>query len=503
VNQPLDAPRIAIAGVLTECNHFGGVPIDMDWFRTNEFFLGDELLSITTSVVGGILDALANSGAEAAPLIYASACPGGVITAECFRLLKNELLDRLRAEIPVDGLLMPLHGAALVEELDDPEGDLIKAAREIVGPETPIVVTLDLHAHVTEKMVEHADAILAWETYPHRDQFSTGQRAATLITDIINGKCEPTMAMAKVPVLTSAIHGSTENDDPFADLMKLTKSQEKLSGVLSTSLFLIHPYMDAADMGSGALVVTDNNLSQAKTLATDIALKYWDRRHNLEPTTFTPFDAIQQGMAISGGPVLLVETADCCGGGAAGDSIATLSALVDCGEDVSAIVPLVDPQAAAICQAAGVGAEIEIELGHHLDARWGTPRTFSGRVEQLSSGQFTYSGGQWEGLQAEMGPSAVFSIGSIQVLITSRATYDWADEQFQSVGLDARSAKFVVAKNPMNYQLAYGAFLKGVFILDTPGPTPATMRHTKFDKLQRPYFPADDDISNLLPRVLT
>ena len=495
-------PRIAVGGVLTECNHFGGLPIDVDSFRSGELFRGDELLAATTSVVGGMLDSLRQCEADPAALIYASACPGGSVTSACYQQLRSELLDRLQQAMPVDGVLMPLHGAALVENVDDPEGDLLHAVRDLVGHEIPVVATLDLHAHVTAEMVQHADALLAWETYPHRDQYNTGRRATRLLIDIRAGKCHPTMAMAKVPVITSAIHGSTDGDDPFAELMRHTKSLELQNGVLSTSLFLIHPYMDLPEMGSGGLVITDDDIDRAATMARGIAEQYWARRTDLEPKTYTPDDAINRGLAVSGGPVILVETSDCCGGGAAGDSIATLSALVERNLDQVSLVPVVDPKAAAVCHAAGEGARLTIALGHQLDARWGQSQEFVGTVERLSDGLFTYIGGQWEGMRAEMGPTAVFSIGKARVLITSRATYDWSDEQYRSVGLEATAAKFVVAKNPMNYRLAYGAVAKETYVLNTPGPTPATVRHLEFKKLERPFFPADHDIPGLQPTIL-
>ena len=154
------------------------------------------------------------------------------------------------------------------------------------------------------------------------------------------------MAMAKVPVVTSAIHGSTNDDDPFAELMRHTKSLEDEPGVLSTSLLLVHPYMDVEGMGSGGLVITDDDLDRAAALATDVANRYWSRRHDLEPDTCLPADAIQQGLAVGGGPVILVETADCCGGGAAGDSVATLQALLDAGVEQLSFVPVVDAEAA-------------------------------------------------------------------------------------------------------------------------------------------------------------
>ncbi|MCH2127306.1 MAG: M81 family metallopeptidase [Pirellulaceae bacterium] len=495
--------RIAVGGILTECNHLGGIPIDMQTYKASELFRGEELFQLSTSVVGGMLATLNQEGAIPIPLLYASACAGGPITSNCYQELRGELLERLQAALPVDGVLMPIHGSALAEGVHDPEGDMIHAVRDLVGPHVPIIATLDLHAHVTQEMVEFADALLAWETYPHCDQFNTGQRATTLLLKMLAGKCQPTMAMGKVPVLTSAIHGSTNDLDPFAELMRFAKSLESQDDVLSTSLFLIHPYMDVPDMGSGGLVITNNNMEKAIDLAGEIATRYWDRRNELEPEIFSPAEAIRQGLAIEGGPVILVETADCCGGGAAGDSIATLSALVDSDVDQLSLVPLVDPEAAAQCHKAGTGATVSLPLGHKLDPRWGQTREFTGKVEQLSSdGQFVYTGGQWEGHEESMGQTALLSIGTIRVLIMSRATYDWSDEQFQALGIEAANAKFVVAKNPMNYRLAYGKLAKKMIVLDTPGPTPATLRHVQFKEMKRPYFPADVEVAGLKPTIL-
>lgn len=495
--------RVAVGGILTECNHLGGLPITLRTYEEYELLRGDEILQCDTSVVGGMLCGLREDTVDPAPLLYASACAGGPITADCYRELRGELLERLGAALPVDGVLLPLHGSALVDGLDDPEGDLIHAVRDRVGPDVPVIATLDLHAHVTSEMVEFADALLAWETYPHHDQFRTGQRAARLLLDMVAGRCRPTMAYGRVPVITSAINGSTNDDDPFADLMRYTKSLEQRECVISTSLFLIHPYLDVEEMGSGGLVVTDDDVELARSLARDIAKRYWARRHDLEPEVYSPQNAIAQGRLIEGGPVILVETADCCGGGAAGDSIATLSALVNADVTELSFAPVVDPEAAAICHSAGVGAEITVTLGHKLDPRWGQSRRFTGTVERLTDGRFTYSGGQWEGLVAEMGPTAVLTVGTARVLIMSKATYDWADEQFQSVGLNPNKAKFLVAKNPMNYRHAYGDIAKAVFVLDTPGPTPATLRHVEFRKLKRPYFPADLDVPGLEPTILS
>ena len=494
--------RVAVGSIFTECNHLGGAPTTLADFERNELRRGADVLSADSGTVGGVLSIARTCRLDPVPLLVASTCPGGPLTSECYRTLKTELLERLRRSSPLDGVLLALHGSAAVEDVGDLEGDLLAAVRAMVGREVPIVATLDLHAHVTEAMVQNADALIAWETYPHKDAFSTGERAARLMQDILEGHCRPTMAMAKVPVLVGGVLGHTEGEGPFADVMRFAKQHEGKDGILSTSVFLVHPYLDLPDMGGGGLVITNGDVDRAVSLAADIARRYWERRFDLDPPVFTPAEAIFRGLAIEGGPILLVETADCCGGGAAGDSVATLKELLRRQLPGPALAPVVDPEAAVLCHRAGAGASVTLRIGHKLDPRWGEPVTVSGTVTWLGNGEFRYTGGIWEGQQGHMGPSAVVESGLVRVLIATHATYDWADEQYRAAGPDARAAKFVVVKNPMNHRLGFAGLYRERFILDTPGPTPAVLHHVKYQRLRRPYYPADRDIPGLTPVVL-
>ena len=494
--------RIAIGSFLTECNQFGGSPIELDWFARYDLAYGDEVLATEAGVVGGALEVLRSADAQIVPLIYASTCPGGYVTADCYAHLRGELLDRLQSALPVDGVLLPLHGAAVAAGTPDPEGDLIKAVRGLVGSDVPIVVTLDLHAHVTPVMVRHADALVAWETYPHRDSEETGARGARLLVELLETGTRPAMVMVKVPVITGGILGGTNGDGAFAQLMRQTKAMENEEDVLSTSLFLTHPYLDQPHMGSGALVVTDGDGARAEALARGISMEYWQRRNELEADVISPEKAIQQGLSAKGGPVVLVETADCAGGGAAGDSVASLRALLAREGVRDALVPVVDQEAARRCQEAGLGADINISLGHRMDPRWGTPLEMSGTILHLIDGTFRYRGGIWDDVAGDMGPSAVLQSGGVRVLITSHATYDWADEQWQAVGIDPREAQFVVAKNPMNFHNVYDDCATQIHILDTAGPTPASVRNLPFQHMVRPFFPLDSDIEELKLLVL-
>jgi len=185
--------------------------------------------------------------------------------------------------------------------------------------------------------------------------------------------------------------------------------------------------------------------------------------------------------------------------GAAGDSVACIAALLQYAPDAASVAPVVDPGAAAHCRAAGIGAEVTIRLGHQLDPRWGEAITVTGTVEALTDGDFVYEGGIWEGVIGEMGPTAVLRSGGLQIVIATHPTYEWTGEQYTSVGVDALTPKFAVAKNPMNYRMVYPD--APVIVIDSPGPTPASIRSLPFERMRRPFFPLDDDIAGLRPTV--
>jgi len=494
--------RIAVGGIMVECNDFGGLATDLASFGRSVLEEDGEVLEIGSGVIAGMRNALDEQGSECLPLIFAHANSGGPMTSACYEHLKHGLLSRIGDFGPqIDGVLVALHGSAAADGIDDVEGDLLSGVRALVGPKVPIVATLDLHASVTAEMVTHADALLGLETYPHVDYFETGQRAARLLEEILDGRVKPTMAMAKVPVLVGAVNTSTDGQGPFGDIMRRAKSYERTGSVISTSSFLVHPHLDRPEMGSGSLVITNDDMDCAVRLARNLADEHWRRRFEFEPTLVPPQTAIERWLGTQRGPVVLVEAADCTGGGATGDSVATLRVLLHASPAGISLVPVVDPDVAATCHRAGIDAQVEVHLGHALDPRWGEPLQVTGTVTHLCDGRFTYSGGPLQG-EATMGPSAVLKIGSVMVLVSSYATYEWRDEQFRAAGLDPTTAQFVVAKNPVNHVSAYGGIAADIIIVDTAGPTPATCRHLAYRRVRRPFFPLDEQDPGHEPQIL-
>ncbi len=495
--------RIGVGGIFIECNHFTNQLTDLAAFERSEYLTGAELLAKNTGVLGGMFSLLHSNGFDSVPLLYASACPGGVLQSETYSSMRDELLQLINASGELDGILLCLHGAGAAANVQDLEGDLARAVRQSVGDKVPIVVTLDLHANITKDLLNETDTILAWETYPHIDAFETGERGAQAIIDILSGRLKPIMAMAKVPIVVSAINGQTNKPGPFADIMYEAKRLEDNDSLYSINPILVHPYLNLIDMGGGVLVVSNGDKSAAIETAKSLTKRYWNNRHELQPYTLKPSDAISRGMAMEGGPILLVETADCCGGGAAGDSVHCLKALLKEAPNEIAIIPVVDPDAAQLAHKIGLEQKIELQLGHKIDPKWGEPILLKAVVTQLSDGAFTYRGGIWDGRVGCMGLTAVLKVGPIQIIISSNPTYDWMTEQFELLNLDIVGSKFIVVKNPMNYQQAYEKTMKAAFVLDTPGPTPANTNALTYTNFIDSWFPLDTNIEINAPTVLT
>ena len=341
-------------------------------------------------------------------------------------------------------------------------------------------------------MIENSTAILAWEQYPHLDPYETGVRGSKLLREILEKNIKPTMYFSKIPILHSAINASTFGDTPFAKIMRSLKEEEKNNPhILSTSLIHVDPYIDQNNMGGGAIVITNDDIEKAKNISLKFTKNYWDKRLEFEPELYLPEDAILDGLSKNSN-VLLVETADACGGGAVGDSVQTLKKLLDLAPSEKSLTHVVDPKVVAQCLELGEGSELEILLGHQVDKQWGDPVEIKVKIEKITDGKFIYNGGIWDKAIGEMGLSALVSKGNIQILVSSFGTYEWNCEQFLSFDLKLDEYKFLVVKNPMNYKNTF-SHINNIYILDTAGPTPPTCKHLKFKKMFT-YFPKQLDL---------
>jgi len=485
--------RIAVGGIAFEGNSLSPMRSARDAFEQKYLKVGDEIatdLADTTTEHAGALAVLRLRGAEILPLLATHGGAGGRVTAACWAELKGELLARLRRAMPVDGVYLALHGAMLCEGVDDPEGEILDEVRDIVGS-VPVAVSYDLHGHLTQRMLDAADITLAYQLYPHDDGFETGQRAVGLLLRTLDGEIRPVTSMCRIPAIIPSLKQRTRGHTPMVQLYRLARSYEAAGDALSVSYFAPQPWLDLPGLGFTGVAVTDANVARATEIAAAIAHRGWELRHDFDIDIVAVDDAIRRGLNIAGSPVILVDASDCVGGGASGDSVAALQRLLELAPDATAATIIVDPETAAQAVAAGVGAEIAVALGNKLDPAYGAPLARTARVERVSDGRFRYSGGIYGNTEAEMGPSALLSIGAARVVVASFPSYEYADEQFRALGLDVRKLKFIVVKNPMNYQQVYED-AAATFILDTPGPTTPDLKHIAIPQAGRPLFPFDD-----------
>ncbi|MEO6625882.1 MAG: M81 family metallopeptidase, partial [Burkholderiaceae bacterium] len=387
----------------------------------------------------------------------------------------------------------------------DPEGRLLSDIRRLVGKGVPIVASLDMHAHVTDLMIQNADALVAFRNYPHDDTYETGIRAAELLLEILSGDLAPCMVVAKVPMLCSGVNGMTFGDAPMAQLKRMAMELENQEFIRSVSVIHVQPTNDLPDMGCGALIVCNDidKIQHAVDAAKRLAMEMWDRRQLFEPDTSNVDEAVARGLKVDGGPIILIDTADCAGGGAAGDSNDVLERLIALKPAGRSLVMVVDPAAAMAAAQAGVGSDVSLNVGYGVDSTWGKPICVTGTVKTITNGNFLYSGGAYGNTVGRMGLSVVLEIGKISLLIMSKPTYDWRDEQYRAAGCNPTEYKFVVAKNPVNFRYAYADIAKEYILLDTPGPTPASMKNLPYKIMRRPFFPLDKEINNISPTIYT
>jgi microcystin degradation protein MlrC len=358
----------------------------------------------------------------------------------------------------------------------------------VLGPDKPIVLTLDLHANITGCMVALADAIVGYHTYPHIDMFETGQKAARLMLRILRGACTPAMAFRKIPLLLCAENAQTYSG-PMGRLIKRAKSMK----AEAVSVFQVQPWMDIDEMGSAVVSVTNGNLNAAQKQADELARKMWDTKAEFAPDLVSVPDAIERAMRVEGGPVVFAESSDSTGSGSPGDSTGVLRHLP---RDVSSAIFLVDPWAVAKAVEAGIGKRVKMAIGGCYDKRNSKPVRVNGYVRMISDGRWTAQArGYNTGIETSMGRTVVLEVGQIKVLIAEKSAMTVDPELFRSHGIEPLYRKIVVVKSPLGFRAAYEPLAKAMYVVDTPGVSTARLERMPWKRISRPIYPLDKDVT--------
>lgn len=486
--------RIAVGTLMQETNTFNPTPTGLDAFRAGYYWEGDELLAGYRDAnleVAGFLQVLEQAGAEVVPLLATQAYAGGPVTRAAFDHCVGQLVERLRRSGELDGILLSLHGAMVVEDAGDAEGELLATLRAEFGPRLPIAASLDLHGHITSRMCRLATILVGYQTYPHIDQVETGQRTARLLLDTIGGRIRPVLALAKLPLLLSPVAAYTTGG-PLAAAATAARAMEQTGRVLAASLFPVQPWLDVPDLGFAALVVGEDEQA-ATAAANELAAMVWRARDDFEPDVVSLAEAVRIGLS-SAGVTVVGDAGDAPSSGSPADSSAVLSELLAQGADRSGrccFLALRDAQAVAQCAAAGVGATVELELGHSITTAMGRPVRVRGEVQSLGDGHYRLDGPGMTGSVMHMGPTAVLAVGDLRIVLKSLPSLEWDSAVYTSVGLEMSDARLIFVKSPAHFRVSYASLAQRIVTADSPGAARITMRGLAFEHVTRPLYPLD------------
>ena len=489
--------RVGIVALLQESNTFLTGATTLAHFEQDMLIEGNEVrrrLGDAHHEIGGFFHGLMEQKLDAVPVFAARALPYGMVQSEAFAELRRRMQAALDRAGPLDGLLVAPHGATVSEQYPDADGHWLSRLRQRFGAGFPIIGTLDLHANLSPLMVESCDALIAYRTNPHLDQRQRGIDAARLMVRTLRGEVRPTMAAA-FPPLAVNIERQLTAEPPCKPLYDQADALLREPGVLSNSLLLGFPYADVAEMGSAAIVVTDNDRPRAQQLVNDLARTWWGRRHEFVGHLIGVEQAVDQA-AQRDGPVCLLDMGDNVGGGSPGDGTEIAHALHRRILGPS-FVCLNDPDAVQRAQAAGIGAMVSLRVGGKTDRRHGEPLEARFTVRGLYDGRFEETQPRHGGItQFDQGRTAVVETSAgLTVMLTSRRMVPFSLRQFTSCGLEPTRFRILVAKGVHAPVAAYAPVCKHLIRVDTPGVTCADMTRLEYRNRQRPMFPFEPEMT--------
>ncbi len=468
--------RIAVGGIAIESCTWSPVPTDHADFQ---ILRGTALVNHYRPLIDELREKV-----EAVPLLHAGAVPGGAVTPDTYRRLKQELLDRLAAEIGdarVNGIYLDLHGAMSVAGMHDAEGDLLAAVREIAG-ELPVSVSYDLHANLTKRVIESVDFLTGFRTAPHIDADQTRRRAIAALADMIRRGATPARAWVRVGALLPGELVMTTGE-PAGSLYRSIPTRIRRHGLSDLSLLVGYAWADEPRSAAGVLAFADDP-SAAAAAAASLAADLWERVPELVPgAPLLPVDECIRRAGRGAGPRFISDSGDNITAGAPGDRPEMLAALLEAGVFGALVAPIVDPETVAAAFGVGEGAGMTATIGHALSAPHArtahdAPVSFPCRVERLATGD---DGTRW----------ALLRGNSVDVIVVDRRRPVTGLADLTRLDADPRAYQVVVVK--LGYLFPeLAAVAVDAVLASSPGVVPLDVTQLRFNHVRRPCYPLDE-----------
>ena len=483
--------RIAVAGWQHETNTFAPVKADFAAFEQAGGWPGlsrgramfDAVEGVHLPVTGAI-EALDRHGHELVPLLWCSATPCAHVTEDAFERISEMLLIDLAQALPVDGVYLDLHGAMVCEHLEDGEGEFLRRLRTLVGDDLPVAVSLDLHANLTEAMLRHASVLDIFRTYPHVDMGETGARTAGHLHHLLETGERWAAALRRTEFVIPLNWGCTLVEPAQSLYARVPDLIDER--VTTVSLACGFPLADIAEMGPGMVAYArDQNAADS---AADALLGLIDENEAaFAGRIWDPREAVAEAVvraARASGPVVLADTQDNPGGGGTGDSTGLLRALVE-GRATGAVLGLLcDREAAAAAHAAGVGADLSLELGGKSGAADQAPFGAHYKVLALGDGRFTATGPMWLGSRMRLGPMALLQVSGVRVLVASKAEQAADQAMFRHLGVEPAEQSIMALKSSVHFRNDFQEIADSILVVAAPGPVYADPSRLDFRNLR-------------------
>lgn len=493
--------KIVIARFNHETNSFSPTPTPLSAFGVNGPAWGEQVYAEQKgagSAMGAFIDIAESMGASMITPVAGEADPSAPMSQRTYLEVSQAILEAVANGC--DGIMLDLHGAMLAEGADDGEGILLEQIRHL-APQVPICVSLDLHANITTKMIDNADIVVGFKTYPHVDIHATGVHAGELLRDSINGTYRPVTRWFQLPLLASTLSMDTSKG-AMQRAIAAAIAAEGEPGVLAVSVFGGFPLADFKDAGASVVVVTDNDPELASRIAERIGHAMWADREDFvfrsKPLMKSLAEAKSLAEMPGQGPILLLDHSDNVMSGGTCDVMDVVVGVLEAGLINFAVGPIADPEAVAELIKAGVGSTHTVALGNKvpLQSQGITkhPVSLCGKVVAISDGMVkVLEGGFVSTLR--MGRSVLFDLGPGQIIITERRAEPNALGVFSSLGIDPREKTYLVIKSRMYSRIAFMPIAKGLIECDSDsgGPTSANYALFPFKHIRRPIYPLDED----------
>src|SRR6516164_1999606 len=479
-----------------ETNTFSQVPTDMAMIRRRDFHLDNEIPEAfrgTRSAFGATFEAADKFGWTLIHPVSANPNPSGIVTNDAFEQITGMILDTVDMKGPIDGVLLHLHGAMVSQSHEDAEGEFLARLRHRLGPDVPVVVTLDLHANVTQRMAANANALIAYRTYPHIDQYERAWQGAALLERAMRGEIRPRTVIARRPMLYGLDHGRTQRG-PMAELIARGEALEQSGEALVVSICAGFSRANIRDVGPSVTVTVDGNNLQGQKIAEEFMDHAWATRDFTTVKLLTVAGAValaRQGKPAEK-PLVVADYTDNPGGGGYGDATAFLKGLVEAGVDSVAFHAICDPEAVEQGMRAGIGAKTTLALGGKTDpAMGGPPLALFGEIVCLTNGRFIAYGPMGGGVERNYGPSMVFRVGGIDIIVITNNGQAVDLGQFTSLGIDPTRYRTVAVKSMQHFRAAFEPIAREVVLVDTGALCSEIYTPQLFTRVRRPVWPLD------------